>query len=151
MLWGKEVSPEDDTPEGEKVPELPRNVNILLCDCPHKNKEHLCDWRNCMFMWQELMETWLYYYVVTCSGEKVEMWREIQRIGIGVGGGNPGLEMERLWRTTLPHWWGNNYLPGAPGGSLIHYSGEPKSIWVKGKMESGKRVKNCKYGLWRQY
>jgi len=97
----------------------------------------------------EPMETWLYYYVVTHGGEKVEMWREVHRKG--VGGGNLGIEMERLWRTTLPHWWGNNYLPGAPGGSLTHYSGEPKVIWVKSKIEFRKRITNCKYGLWRQY
>jgi len=95
------------------------------------------------------MEIWCYFYVVHKDGSWVEMWREIERYG--VGGGRPGKETERIWRTKCPYWIGSGTIPGAPRGSLEYYEGEPKIILVKSGMESEKRVTNCKYGLWRQY
>jgi len=95
------------------------------------------------------MEIWRYFYVVHKDGSRVEMWREIDRYGIG--GGKLGKEIERIWWTQCPHWIGSGTIPGAPKGSFEYYKGEPKIILVKGRMESEKRVTNCKYGLWRQY
>jgi len=148
LLWGCEVSPKYEGLVGEKAPPLPRNVYINLCYCPQKDREHECGIR-CKYLWKEPMEVWCYFYVVHKDGSRVEMWREIEQYG--VGGGRPGKETERIWRTSCPYWFGSRTVPGAPGGSLEYYKGEPKFIMVKSKMEFEKRVTNCKYGLWRQY